>query len=109
LHEEETDPLSTADAARREGLKLIGNQQKLMVPRGGVWELRNSMGYGFQPGESIPLSYISYQAIFPTPPCRSRQWARSTVRVPVLSVVRFHREMNFGRDCRDNGRQYSVA
>jgi hypothetical protein len=26
------------------------------------------MGYDFQPGESIPLSYNSYQAVFPTPP-----------------------------------------
>jgi hypothetical protein len=24
------------------------------------------MGYNFQPGESIPLSYNSYQAVFPT-------------------------------------------
>ena len=24
------------------------------------------MGYDFQPGESIPLSYNSYQAVFPT-------------------------------------------
>ena len=34
------------------------------------------MGYDFQPAESIPLSYNSYQAVFPTPPCRSRQCAR---------------------------------
>jgi hypothetical protein len=25
------------------------------------------MGYGFQPADSIPLSYNSYQAVFPTP------------------------------------------
>jgi hypothetical protein len=45
------------------------------------------MGYGFQPAESIPLSYISYQAVFPTPPYRSsQQWARLNSRVwfPIL-------------------------
>jgi hypothetical protein len=34
------------------------------------------MGYDFQPGESIPLSYNSYQAVFPTLPRLSRQCAR---------------------------------
>src|ERR1700738_509219 len=60
------------------------------------------MGYGFQPAESIPLSYISYQAVFPTPPCRSRQWARLNSRVwfPVLSVVRFHRDRSSRTDSR---------
>jgi hypothetical protein len=43
----------------------------------------NSMGYDFQPGESIPLSYNSYQAVFPTPPRCSRQYAR----LRQLSVV----------------------
>jgi hypothetical protein len=28
------------------------------------------MAYDFQPGEGIPLSYNSYQAVFPTPPRR---------------------------------------
>jgi hypothetical protein len=41
------------------------------------------MGYDFQPGESIPLSYNSYQAVFPTPPRCSRQYAR----LRQLSVV----------------------
>ena len=45
------------------------------------------MGYGFQPAESIPLSYISYQPVFPTPPYRSsQQWARLDSRgwFPIL-------------------------
>ena len=45
------------------------------------------MGYGFQPAETVPLIYISYQAVFPTPPYPSfRQWARLNSRVwfPVL-------------------------
>jgi len=49
------------------------------------------MGYDFQPGESIPLSYNSYQVVFPTPPRRSRQCARleQSSMVPVFSLVRF--------------------
>jgi ubiquinone/menaquinone biosynthesis C-methylase UbiE len=51
----------------------------------------NSMGYDFQPGESSSLTYNSYQAVFPTPSCLSRQCARFQQRVwlPVLAAVRF--------------------
>jgi hypothetical protein len=47
------------------------------------------MGRDFQPGESIPLTYNSYQAGLPTPPCCSRQSARLQQLSVVLSVVRF--------------------
>jgi hypothetical protein len=47
------------------------------------------MGYGFQPAEIIPLSYISYQAVFPTPaPCHSRQWPGLNGRIGFPVFVR---------------------
>lgn len=62
LHEEETDPLSTADdAARREGPKLIGNQQKLMVPRGGV---RLLVGFSYLARPTSVNRLIESQKIF---------------------------------------------
>ena len=45
------------------------------------------MDYGFQPAEIIPLSYISYRAVFPTPG-RQRPGPNGLRVFPVLSVVR---------------------
>src|SRR4249920_131288 len=44
--------------------------------RGGCAAIEKTQWVMTSNPESIPLSYNSYQTVFPTPPCRSRQCAR---------------------------------